>query len=72
MVTTKVSLCTSGYQELSISLPKATSKSEKTQAMAYSGAQMTVAGMNLVHNMGITRKELIPLATKVNAAGDMA
>ena len=33
---------------------------------------MTVAGMNLVHNMGITRKELIPLATKVNAAGDMA
>ena len=30
---------------------------------------MTVAGMNLVHSLGITRRELIPVATNVNAAG---
>ena len=30
---------------------------------------MTVAGMNLVHSLGITRRKLIPVATNVNAAG---
>ena len=30
---------------------------------------MTVAGVNLVHSLGITRRELIPVATNVNAAG---
>ena len=70
MVTTKVSICTSGYQELSIPLPKVNNKSKETSAMADSGAQMVVAGMNLDHSMGITRRELIPLATKVNAASD--
>ena len=31
---------------------------------------MTVAGMNLVHSLGLTKRELIPLATKVNAANN--
>ena len=70
MVITKVSLCADGYQELSLPLPRVTNKSAQTPAMADSGAQMTVAGMSLAHALGITRRELIPLATRVNDAGD--
>ena len=64
---TEVSLC--GYQELSLPLPRVTNKSAQTHAMADSGAQMTVAGMSLVHALGITRRKLRPLATRLNAAG---
>ena len=67
MVITEVSLC--GYQELSLPLPRVTNKSAQTHAMADSGAQMTVAGMSLVHALGITRRKLRPLATRLNAAG---
>ena len=70
MVLTKVSLCKDGYEELSLPLPRITSKSTQTPAMADSGAQMVVSGMNLVHALGITRRELIPLETRVNAAGE--
>ena len=33
---------------------------------------MTVAWMNLAHTLGITRRELIPLATKLKAPGSNA
>ena len=61
-VITKVSLCEDGYQELSLPLPRVINKSAQTSAMADSGAQITVAGMNLAH----------ALATKLNAAGSNA
>ena len=70
MVITRVSLCEDGYQELSLPLPRVRNKPARTPAMADTGAQLVVSGMNLVHALGITRKELIPLATRVNAAGD--
>ena len=70
MVPTTVSLCASGYMELQLPTPRVTSKSVDMQGMTDSGAQMTVAGLNLVHSLGITRRELIPLATKVNAANN--
>ena len=60
MLNTKVRLCADGYQELSLPLPRVTNMSTLTSAMADSGAQMTVAGMNLAHALGITKRELIP------------
>ena len=38
--------------------------------MKDTGAQMVVGDMSLVHSLGITRKELIPLANRVNVAND--
>ena len=70
MVDTHVTLCTSGYEELSLPLPKVTTRSVKMPGMTDSGAQMVVGGMNLVHSLGLTRRELIPLATKVNVANN--
>ena len=65
-----MTLCTSGYAELQLPLPKVTTRSVVRSGMTDSGAQMTVAGMNLVHSLGLTKRELIPLATKVNAANN--
>ena len=72
MVITTVRLCEEGYQELSLPLPRVTNMSALKSAMADSGAQKTVAGMNLAHALGITRRKLIPLATKLKAAGSNA
>ena len=36
--------------------------------MPDSGAQMLVGGVDLIHSLGLTKKDLIPLATGVNAA----
>ena len=70
MVDTHVTLCTSGYEELLLPLPKVTTRSVKMPGMTDSGAQMVVGGMNLVHSLGLTKRELIPLATKVNVANN--
>ena len=36
--------------------------------MADTGAQMVVGGLELAHALGVTKKELIPLALRVNVA----
>jgi hypothetical protein len=70
MVDTYVTLCTSGYEELLSPSPKVTTKSVKMPGMPNLGAQLVVVGMNLVHSLGLTKRELIPLATKVNVANN--
>jgi hypothetical protein len=69
---TTMRLCEECYQELSLPLPRVTNISAQATATADSGAQMTAAGMNLANALGITRRKLIPLATKLNAAGSNA
>ena len=70
MVDTRVTLCTSGYEELSLPLPRTTNKVVEMPAMTDSGAMLVVGGMNLVHSLGMTKRELIPLATAVNVANN--
>jgi hypothetical protein len=65
-----ISLCTSGYTELYIPTPRVTNKTTTGMGMTDTGAQMTVGDLTLVHNLGLTRRELIPLANKINAAND--
>ena len=66
----EVSLCTSGYLELDLPAPRVTNKTTTRMGMTDTGAQMVVGDMSLVHSLGITRKELIPLANRVNVAND--
>ena len=57
---------TSGYKELQLPLPRVTTRTVDTPGMTDSGNQMTGAFMNLVHYIGLTKRELmIPLPTKV-------
>ena len=70
MVDINISLCQQGYEELQVQLPRVTKTSVRKAGMADSGAQMTVAGLNLVHSLGVTKRELIPLSSKVNAANN--
>ena len=37
-------------------------------ALLDTGAQMVVSGMDLVHKLGVTRKELLPMTSGINAA----
>ena len=60
MIDTKVTLCTNGYKELSLPLPRITTKAVNMPAMTDSGAMLVVGGMSLVHSLGLTKKELIP------------
>ena len=63
-----ISLCTSGYRELELPLPRVVDKSITRMSMADTGAQMLVGGVDIIHSLGLTKKDLIPLATEVNAA----
>ena len=36
--------------------------------MADSGTHMLVGGVDIIHSLGLTKKDLIPLASEVNAA----
>ena len=66
----EVSLCKSGYEELDLPIPRVTNKTTTRMGMTDTGAQMVVGDMALVHSLGITRRELIPLANRVNVAND--
>ena len=68
LVQVSISLCTSGYKELELPLPRAANKSITRMSMADSGAQMLVGGLDIIHSLGLTKKDLIPLAMEVNAA----
>ena len=68
VVKVEISLCTSGYEELDIPSPRVTTKSTERMAMADTGAQMTVGSLELAHALGVTKRELIPLASRVNVA----
>ena len=68
-VVVSVSLSTDGYKQLSIPEPQ-THKPFKSHSLPDTGAQMVVCGINLVHKLGVKRKELIPLANGINAANN--
>ena len=65
------SLCVQGYEQLEVPLPRVKDKKFKTVTLPDTGAQMTVAGIKLIHSLGITKSELIPLSHGVNCANNM-
>ena len=68
MVKVNVYLCTSGYRDLDIPLPRVTHRTVNRVSMADMGAQMVVGSIEPAHALGITKKELIPLDMKANVA----
>jgi hypothetical protein len=68
IVGVSVSLCTDGYTDLKLPQPRVSSRDSKQAALPDTGAMMVVAGVSLIHKLGITKKELIPLANGVSTA----
>ena len=59
-VTVSVSVCLCGYRQVGVPAPKKPSM-VTSPALLDTGAQMVVSGMDLVHRLGVTRKELFPM-----------
>ena len=68
-VSVSVAVCVSGYRQLELPEPRAHHQSVTT-SLPDTGAQMVVCGMDLVHRMGVKRRDLIPLANGVTAANN--
>ena len=63
-------VCTEGYEQLGLTAPKAQGKEIDTASLPDTGAQLTVAGMKQMHQLGIKRHELIPLSHGVSVANN--
>ena len=72
IVRVTVSLCMEGYEEMELPHPRVTNRQDVRGAMADTGAQMTVGDITLVHALGLTKRELLPLASNINAANRTA
>ena len=66
-VTVSVSVCSEGYEQVGIPAPRKP-RTVTSTALPDTGAQMVVAGMDLVHKMGITKRELFPVTNGIRAA----
>ena len=66
-VTVSVSVCHDGYRQVGVSAPKKP-HTVTCPALPDTGAQMMVCGMDLPHKLGVTRKELFPVASGIKAA----
>ena len=64
-----LAVCHTGYQQLGITQPR-NGKQSMATALPDTGAQMVVAGPNTLHKLGVTKSELIPLSSGVNAANN--
>ena len=67
VVTVSVSVCSEGYEQVGIPAPRKP-RTITSPALPDTGAQMVVAGMDLVHRLGVTRKELFPVTSGIRAA----
>ena len=66
----EASMCREGYIQSGVPIPKSKLRAVDVKSLPDTGAQLTVAGVKLIHSMGITKSELIPLANGVNAANN--
>ena len=64
-------MCRSAYEQFGIPLPRTTSKQVRAATLPDTGAQIVVAGLNVVHALGVTKKELVPVSTKVSGANNL-
>ena len=62
-----VSVCQDGYRQVKMPAPRNT-RTVNITALPDTGAQMVVAGMELVSRLGVTRKELFPVSSGIRAA----
>ena len=62
-----VSVCLDGYRQVGVPAPKKPSM-VTSPALLDTGAQMVVSGMDLLHRLGVTRKELFPMISIIKAA----
>ena len=67
VVTVSVSVCSEGYEQVGIPAPRKP-RTITSPALPDTGAQMVVSGMDLVHRLGVTRKELFPVTSGIRAA----
>ena len=56
------------YNTLGLTEPLVETAAVDTLALADSGAQMTAAGLELLHALGATRRDLVPVTTTIAAA----
>ena len=61
-----VSLCRPGYDKLDLPSPRNVDRHKTVSCLPDTGAQMVVAGPNQMHQLGITKRELIPLSNGVS------
>ena len=69
-LTVKVSTSfdTDSYTDLKLTAPRFPSKQTGTHALTDTGTQMTALGMELLHALGATKKDLVPVRTKIATA----
>ena len=63
-----VSLCRPAYDKLDLPSPRNIDRHKTVSCLPDTGAQMVVAGPNQMHQLGITKRELIPLSNGVSSA----
>ena len=66
----KVVICVEGYEQAQIRSPRVTDRVLEVEGLPDTGAQLTVVGLSLIHQMGLTKSELIPLAHGVSTANN--
>ena len=69
-VTLTVSLCKTGYSQLNLETPRTPKPFIKALGMPDTGAMMCIAGVNIIHALGIKKHELYPVSTKISAANN--
>lgn len=65
-----VQLCRAAYPDLGVPRPRERAREVKVMAMPDTGAQMCIAGLNLVHAMGMTKRDLFPVSTTICGANN--
>ena len=66
-VTVSVSVSQSGYRQIHVPAPRKT-RTVTCPALPDTGAQMVVAGMDLPHRLGYTKRDLFPVTSGIKAA----
>ena len=69
-VTLTVSLCKTGYSQLNLETPRRPKSFIKALGMPDTGAMVCIAGVNIIHALGIKKHELYPVSTKISAANN--
>ena len=65
--TVEVAVCMKGYEEVGVTPPRRP-HTTTSKCLPDTGAQMCVAGLDLVHQLGVKKGELFPVAAGIRAA----
>ena len=72
VLTVSISVSTEAYSSLRLPPPRILHRHTSTPALMDTGAQLTVAGLPLIHALGVSEEELHPLSNSVRAANSQA